>query len=454
MSDFWTLDHLARALARRVSGAAPRGSAPITRIATDTRAIAAGDCFVALRGERFDAHDFLDDAVAAGAAALVVSRPPRTGAAGVPVYVVDDTLVALGDLGGYWRRVWGGTVVAIAGSNGKTSTKELLRAALEPVLPVHATRGNLNNRVGVPLTLLAIHPTASVAIVEVGTNLPGEVALLRDIARPDVAIVTSIAEEHLEGLGSLDGVLREEASVCDGAEFAVVPHAEEQLVREARARARRVITAGVDVGDFHFDSWSLTPDGKGRAIAGDVVVESPLAGAHNVANLALALATARALGVSIADAARGIAGLVPPPMRASVERCGAFRVVNDAYNSNPGSARAAVAMLSAMPASCRIAILGTMLELGSESERYHDDIARAAVAAPLDVVAGIGELGAALARIAPGDPRVIAAADVDDLWPILCRRLAAGATVLVKASRGVRLERIIPHLSAWTDRAC
>ena len=208
---FWTLDRIAAALEGHTSGSHPRGPASLSGITTDTRKIGKGNVFVALKGERFDGHDYLEDAVRDGASALVVSRAPRLNSLGVPVYEVRDTLVALGALARYWRRAWGKTIIGVAGSNGKTSTKDLIRAALGRSYSVHATTGNLNNRIGVPLSLLSLQPDAELAVIELGTSLPGEVAILRDIAEPDIALVTSIAEEHLEGLGDLAGVLREES---------------------------------------------------------------------------------------------------------------------------------------------------------------------------------------------------------------------------------------------------
>ena len=213
---YWTHERVARAL-----HTGPRAGSSLAGVSTDTRQITRGDLFVALRGERFDAHDFLSDARDAGAAALVVSDPTKAVGLGLPVYVVPDTLVALGQLATAWRRAWGRSVIAVAGSNGKTSTKELLKAALSSTLVVHATAGNLNNRIGVPQTLLAIPSHAEVAVVELGTNTPGEIATLRAIAEPDVAVMTSIGEEHLEGLGDLAGVLREEADGDSGSDIMI-----------------------------------------------------------------------------------------------------------------------------------------------------------------------------------------------------------------------------------------
>ena len=454
-SAFWTLDRVAAALRPRSAGLLPRGTTPLRRISTDTRSVQPGDCFVALKGERFDAHDFLAQAVAAGAAALVVQHPPPLSAGlRVPVYVVDDTLVALGALAHAWRAAWGRTIVGIAGSNGKTSTKELVRAALGSAYTVHATTGNLNNRVGVPLTLLAIPPESDVAVVEIGTSLPGEVALLRDIVRPDVVVITSVAEEHLEGLGTLEGVLQEEVSVCDGVPIAILPAGQPEIAATAAGRARTVLQAGLEHGDVRPERWSIAPDGVGDVVLDGVTVRPPLRGAHNLRNTMLALVVARVCGVGVDAAARGIAAMPVPPMRTAWERMGRATVINDAYNANPGSARAAIELLAATDATQRVAVLGTMRELGPDADRYHDDVARSAVASPADVIAGIGDFAAALRRVAPDDARVVTAPDVDELWPRLAPRLAPDATILLKASRGVRLERILPHITTWATTSC
>ncbi len=457
MSDgFWTLDRVAHALDTRTIAAPPHGARSLGRVSTDTRTIRSGDIFVALVGDRFDAHDFLAGAVAAGARALVVSRDVTAADLGVPIYLVDDTLLALGDLARFQRMVWGGTVIAVAGSNGKTSTKELLRAALESRLSVHATTGNLNNRIGVPLTLLALPADADVAVIEVGTSIPGEIAMLRDIARPDIAIVTSIAEEHLEGFGDIAGVLREESSVFHGVAVAIVPSDDTELAEaaEAAVSAGRIVRAGLDDGDVRATSWRLESDGTGTVVVNGAAIHSPMRGVHNLRNLMLAIAAAREVGVVAADAGLGIARLTPPPMRANWQRIGKALVINDAYNSNPGSALAAIEMLTSAPGMQKVAVLGTMLELGENSDRCHDSVARAALASPASFVAGLGEFAAALKRLAPGDQRVVVGAGVDELWSALEPHLKCDATILLKASRGAKLERILPHITSWANRDC
>ena len=419
-------------------------------ITTDTRKIGKGDVFVALRGERFDGHDYLRDAVRDGASALVVSRAPKLDTLGVPIFEVRDTLIALGALAHYWRRAWGKTIIGVAGSNGKTSTKDLLRAALSRSYTVHATTGNLNNRIGVPLTLLALPPEADVAVVEVGTSLPGEVAILREIVEPDIALVTSIAEEHLEGLGDLAGVLREEAAVYEGVAVGIAPSAQPEIAEAARGKAKRVVVAGLDANaDVKPDRWEIGSDGLGVIEIAGATVRPPVRGLHNLRNAMLALAVARECGVSYEDAAAGIAGMPQPKMRSAWEQVGDVTLINDAYNANPGSTRAAIELLKGTGSGRqRVIVLGTMRELGAASEQCHADIAGLALASGADIVAGIGEFAPALEKHKERE-RVITAPDVEDLWPQLQARLQRNAIILLKASRGVQLERLVPHLTTW-----
>lgn len=450
---FWTLDRVADALEFGASGA-PRGSRSFTGISTDTRHIARGDLFVALVGERYDAHDFLADAVRAGAAGLVVNDAARAATLGVPVYEVADTTAALGWLARYRRRAWGGPLIAIAGSNGKTSTKALVVAALGARLEVHATAANFNNQIGVPLTLLALRDDADVLVVELGTNHPGEIALLRAIAEPDVAIVTSIGEEHLEGFGDLAGVLREESAAFDGVSLAITPASQPEIAAAAVGRARRVLAAGLGAGDVQAAKWGLDSDGTGWIGIDDCTVRVPLRGEHNLRNAMLAIAAAREMGVSLDDAARGIAATPALSMRMAWNTVHELTILNDAYNANPASAREAIRVLEALDGGGRprVIVLGSMLELGPTSAALHDEIARLALASGASLIAGVGEFERALSEAALGDARVVVAPDVPDLWPILAPRLAARSIVLLKGSRGARLERLVPMLEAHASR--
>lgn len=442
---YWTFERVAAAL-----GTGPAMPNPLAGVSTDTRRVQRGELFVALVGDQFDAHDFLAEARAKGAAAFVVSNPEKAAGLGVPTYVVSDTRVALGQLATAWRKAWGRTVIAVAGSNGKTSTKELLKAALGQTLVVHATAGNLNNLIGVPLTLLAIPSDAEVAVVELGTNMPGEVAALRAIACPDVAVLTSIGEEHLEGLGDLSGVLREECAVFDGVTLAVVPAAHPEVLPFARGRAHAVITAGLSGDGVVPDAWGLDNEGRAWLDIEGTRFELPLRGAHQAANAMLVVATARACGVPLEAAAAGMAAMPVPSMRGVWEVMGDAVLINDAYNANPPSMRAAIDLLSQVgDGRQRVAILGSMRELGPGAAEQHAAVARHALASRADLVVGVGDFADALQQLAPGDPRTIVSADLDALWPLLAPRLDRRAVILLKASRGMRLERLVPSLNSW-----
>jgi UDP-N-acetylmuramoyl-tripeptide--D-alanyl-D-alanine ligase len=452
---FWTMARIADALREELTGAIPRDDRPIARITTDTRSISAGDCFVALIGEKFDAHDFLREAVDRGAAAVVVSRPERTAGLDVPVFAVRDTLTALGALGRYRRRAWNGTVIGVGGSNGKTTTKELIRATLGATLTVHATTGNLNNLIGVPLTLLAMPDEAEVAVIEMGMNVPGEMARLRGIVEPDIAVMTSVSEEHLEGLGSLEGVMREESELFGGAAIAIVPASQPEIAEAAKGRAARIVSAGLEAGDVRATRWSAGADGVGEIEVDGVTFRPPARGAHNLRNAMLALAVARELGLSMEDAARGMARATFPAMRMEMGQIGKGRatLINDAYNASPASMRAAIDVLAGSGAGRqRVAVLGTLRELGAHAPRLHEEVARAALASPVEIVAGMGEIGEALRAVGASDPRVVVGVDVDELWTVLEPRLAPDAVILLKASRGVKLERLVPPLTEWANR--
>lgn len=446
----WSYERLAQALRPELQpSSVPAGRDSLGHVSTDTRHLAAGDIFVALRGERFDGHDFLQQAVLSGVSAVVVDDGARTAGLGVPAFVVRDTTRALGALGSWWRSTWGGTVVAVAGSNGKTTTKELVRAALGSSLDVYATTGNFNNQVGVPLTLLRLPTTTAVAVIEVGTSVPGEVDILRRIVKPDVSMVTSIGEEHLEGLGSLEGVLNEEAAIYEGVPLGIAPTYQPEVGRAARTRSGRVVEAGLDGGDVRPDKWGMSNDGRGWAAFGGQQLAMRIPGAHNLRNAMLAVAVARACGVSDENAIAAISAVEPLDMRGRWATLGTLTVINDAYNANPASMREAISLLDALDARRpRVLVLGTMRELGPRAPALHEEIAAQALSSGASIVAGIGDFVAPLS--AKADERVIVATDVPELWPLLAPRLPRNAIVMLKASRGVKLERLVPLLENWS----
>jgi UDP-N-acetylmuramoyl-tripeptide--D-alanyl-D-alanine ligase len=351
-----------------------------------------------------------------------------------------------------WGAKGDGQVIGVGGSNGKTTTKELIRGALSARLTVHATKGNLNNLVGVPKTLLALPDAATAAVVEMGMNVPGEMERLVAVVEPDIAVVTCIAEEHLEGLGDLEGVMREESFIFDGARVAIVPASQPEVALAAHARAGRVVTAGLGAGDLGAARWGVESDGHVWLEVEGVIVRPRVRGVHNLRNTMLALAAARECGVSIAEAARGVESAEGPAMRMAWENIGTATLINDAYNASPASMRAALELLSGLPGGRqRVAVLGTMRELGAHSTRLHHELAREALGSSIELLAGAGEMGDALLDAGAGDARVVAANDIHDLWTALRPRLQRDAVILLKASRGVELERLVPSITAWAN---
>jgi UDP-N-acetylmuramoyl-tripeptide--D-alanyl-D-alanine ligase len=443
----WTAQSVSAALG--VQGA---GEGQFPHISTDTRALVAGDLFVALKGERFDAHDFLAEARARGAGAAVVRRGTAP-VPGLPYFEVDDPLAALGALGRARRRAFaaGTPVVAITGSSGKTSTKELVAAALSPRYRVHATAANLNNEVGVPLTLLAAPDDAQALVIEAGASVPGEIARLRAIIEPTIAVITTVGFAHIAGFGSLAGVLHEKLSLLDGVPLAVVGTDPPELAREARRRARTIVAGSTPSAELRADSVRLDEEGRCvlRWLGREVTL--PLFGLHQGDNAMLALAVAREAGVEAGAALAALSGVAVPGGRGRVSRLGDLTIIDDTYNANPGSlARAVESAVQLARARGRplAVVVGSMLELGPESARLHAAAAADIVRCEPELVGAVGEFAAAFApyRARLGE-RLLVAENAAALGPRLRAALRGNEVVLLKASRGVALEQVLPHLS-------
>lgn len=446
------------ATVREALGLRPELADPATAysgISTDSRAIAGGELYVAIVGERFDGHDFVADALARGASAAVVSRH-SPGAPDARLYPVDDTLVALGALAAHRRRALAAPVVAITGSSGKTTTKEMAAAALGATRRVHATAGNLNNRIGMPLTLLSAPSDAEAIVLELGTNEPGEIRALAQVATPDIGVVTTVGESHLEKLGSVEGVLDEKLdllrNLAEGGRC-LVGDQPEALVERARALCPGVRVAG----------WSeradpdLRPGEAGVDVFGSYEfqwrgcrISAPMAGRHAVSNALIALAIADLLGVEPADAARGLAGFRPGSMRGEVRSVGGLTVIVDCYNANPQSVRASLDVLEEQgSAARRVAVLGTMLELGETSEALHREVLRDALARDIDLIVATGVFGVVAQKLTERDPeRLIYAGDWARAYPMLRERLEGDEVVLLKASRGIAMEGLLALLES------
>lgn len=441
----WSAEFVARALG------VPVGVAGFSEISTDSRTIAPGALFVALKGEKFDGHSHLATARDKGAAAAVVRR----GTLPVPGLVlieVSDTLAAYGRLGRERRREITGPVVAITGSNGKTSTKEMVAAVLRTRWRVHSTKLNLNNLVGVPQTILAAPPGTDALVIEAGASEPGELAKARDIIEPTITVVTSVQASHLDGFRTVDGIMIEKLSLARGVPLAVVGMDPPRLAENAKRLAHRVISAGLIGADRVPEEVTVGPSGEPSFRVDGQQVHLPLRGRHQAGNAMLAWTIGRELFCDPAAMAQALGSLVIPGGRGELLQHGSLTVLNDAYNANPASFLALIEVARAMRAGRKLVfVAGTMRELGAESERFHREVAEALVALQPDLLAAVGEFVPVLEphRAALGD-RLLTAEDAPALGPLLARRLTGDELVVLKASRGPALERILPSLGITT----
>ena len=421
-------------------------------VCTDTRAIEPGDWFLALKGERFDAHDFLDKAVEAGACGVIAERTPEDWSAGL--VQVEDGLTALQNLGRHVRGGFTGPVVGITGSAGKTTTRALVGLVLEPLGVVHQTKGNFNNHIGLPLTLLAMPEHADALVLEMGMNHAGEIDLLQDIGAPNVRIITNVGAAHLEGLGSIEAVAAAKGELFDGARPGdtvclniddphVSVHPLPTGVRvltygEHNSAHVRLVAAAVDPDTLH--TRFTVRIGEHTA---EGVVPSP--GLHMAHNAVGAICVGAALGLPLAGMVDRIATYEPVGMRLRMEPGPlGTHIINDAYNANPMSVAANLRTLAGIPRSPgrrRIALLGDMLELGPTEIEQHRETIALAKRLDLDLLGLVG-------------PRFEAARDDDTLWAASAEALGStlrdilqpGDIVLIKGSRGIKMERILNGL--------
>jgi UDP-N-acetylmuramoyl-tripeptide--D-alanyl-D-alanine ligase len=449
-----SLSEAAAAMAGRLHGE----DRPFCGAATDTRSMAAGELFFAIKGERFDAVQFLDQAFAAGAAGAVVQGEALPAAA-VPrsLIQVDDTRAALGRLATYWRRRFRPRLIAITGSNGKTTVKDMIAAVLragcaEPAA-VLATEGNLNNDIGMPLTLLRLRTSHRYAVIEMGMNHAGEIRYLSGLARPDVALVTNAGSAHIGLLGSLDAIARAKGEIYEGLDesgIAIVnaDDAFADLWRSQNAHRRTI--------DFALDAQAqVTGRYAGHALHSDIVIRTPrgqcelrldVPGEHNVRNAIAAAAAAYALDVPPAAVGAGLAAFRGPKGR--LQRCAGRNgavVIDDSYNANPESTLAAIAVLASMPGK-RVLVLGDMGELGTDTDASHLRAGEAARAAAIERLFTLGA-ASALAAAAFG-PSARHFARIEELVAAVEPELDAETTVLVKGSRFMGMERAVQSFKA------
>lgn len=451
--------------AARVMGGAVLqvGAGAFAGAVIDSRAVAPGCAFVAIRGEHQDGHAFCQAASEAGASVLIVSEPPPASLPSTTAVIrVEDTRLALGRLAMAWRQRVNPTVAAITGSVGKTTTKELLRAILATIGPTHSTPGNFNNDLGLPLTLLGMPEGTRFLVAEMGMNHAGEIRVLARLARPDVGLITCIAPVHLEGLGSLQAIAAAKAELLeelpDGA-FAVVP-ADEPLLApwvERHPSARRLTFGDTATCQVQLlTRQALGPRGSRlriRVLDSEVVLDLPLCGEHNARNAVAAAAAALAAGADVTAIA---AGLEKPPElrhRSALRSLGGYAVLDDCYNASPKSMVAALRTLGELAQQApRAAVLGAMLELGPDGPPLHREVGREAANAGLTCLITVGELGLEIAKGAAEaglpDERMHHAASATQAAQLVRSHVPAGAWILVKASRGAKLETVLDHLAA------
>jgi UDP-N-acetylmuramoyl-tripeptide--D-alanyl-D-alanine ligase len=449
----------------------------VTGISTDSRHVKPGDLFIAIKGEKFDAHAFLGQVFQAGAAGAIVNREFHASAdlGMVPLIAVDDTIVALGKLGAYHRDRVGAKVIAVTGSNGKTTTKRMIQHILAKHLRGTCSPKSFNNNIGVPLTLLGAGEEDEYVICEVGSNAPGEIAGLSAICRPDLAVITSVGETHLEKLGSIDLVAVEKASMLHHLRpsgCAIVWADSAPLAGALNPYDCRMIRFGqTQVADLRLTDFQGYSDRVCFRVNGKVEVRLPQPGLHNASNSLAALAVATQMGVHMEQAAADLSDFGGVEMRLESLQIGPVRVINDAYNANPSSMLAAADVLAGQPGTRRVMIAGDMLELGPDTRRFHErvgaDIAAlsgssnkdapvrarsradkmSASQCGIDLLIGIGELGRYIAGGARSHGLACQAFDtMEAATAAIPSLLQPGDVILIKGSRGAALERLIPPL--------
>lgn len=442
-----TLAQTAMVLGGKIHGADVR----FDDVCTDSRTLKKGDLFVALRGERYDGHDFVARAAAAGAVAALVDHRYVNTAPGLPVAEVADTTSALGALAAHWRRQFQIPLIAVAGSNGKTTVKEMIAACLRAHFgdaAVLATRGNLNNHIGLPLTLLALREAHRVAVVEVGMNHPGETAQLGAIAAPTIAVINNAQREHQEFMRSVADVAVEHASLltalAEGGVVVINADDAHAVVWRAAAGTRRVRDFGLQqaaavhaqcrmqASSSHLDV--TTPEQH-------AAFDLPLAGEHNVRNALAAIAAATAAGASLAACAQALTRFVAVKGRLQIKtgRLGAM-LIDDTYNANPDSVRAAIDVLARAPGR-KFLVLGDMGEVGSQGAAFHEEVGRYARDSGIDGLYALGELAAVTARAFGAGARHYPR--IEDLLADIETALGPQTALLVKGSRFMQMERVV-----------
>jgi UDP-N-acetylmuramoyl-tripeptide--D-alanyl-D-alanine ligase len=421
----------------------------------DSRTLNPGDLFIAIAGDRFDGHDFVEAALEKGAVGAVVHSNKKYPGDARRVLRVEDTLKALQSLGAAARRLWGKPLLAVTGSAGKTTTKEILADILATRFRVMKSSGNLNNHIGLPLQLLKLEAEHDLAVVEMGMNHAGEIRALGALAHHDLAVVTTVAPVHLEFFGSLAEIARAKYEIIEtlpSGGVAVLNADDEYVCQFGRDFKGKVVTFGIRrAADVSAQKVKLNgADGSTfELVAGSVgePVTFPLVGEHNIYNALAAAAAAMQRGITPSQAAVALSSIRPPDKRGQVLHVGGATIINDCYNSNPRALAAMIDTLASMKAKRHILVAGEMLELGPTAETLHRECGRHAAEKKIDLVIGVRGLAQALAEAACGagtQAQFVETPEQAGDW--LAHNLRPGDAVLLKASRGVKLERALEML--------
>ena len=429
------------------------GKRTVERISTDSRTIKKGELFVALRGENFDGHKFVGATAKGGAAGAIVDlkwkgKVPKKFA----IIQAQDSLLAYQNLAANYRKSLPIKVLAITGSNGKTSTKDFGASVLGRKFRVTKTQGNFNNHVGLPRTILEATARDEVAVWEIGMNHPGEVAALAKIAAPAAAIITNIGIAHIEFMGTREAIAKEKGALAEavGAEGTVILNADDPFSKGIAGRSRaRVIFAGTKDGTIRAIDIQQSADGSEFTIlegAHQCHAQLPVPGLHMVQNALLAVAAGRAFGLSLEEAAAGLASAPLTKARLQIKEINGVQFLDDSYNANPDSMKAALQTLVELDTDGkRIAVLGEMRELGEETQRGHEEVGEEAAAFGIDQLIGIGEMGAVISRAAEdaGLEKSAAVGSTSEAAELLRNIAVPGDLVLIKGSRLARTENVI-----------
>ncbi|CAM4440590.1 UDP-N-acetylmuramoyl-tripeptide--D-alanyl-D-alanine ligase [Paenibacillus tarimensis] len=448
-------------LANTNTNAGVKAGQLIEGVMTDTRAAKPGSLFVPIRGERFDGHDFVQDAVNNGAAAALWCRDVVIpDGLTIPLLLVDDTLTAIQQLSAAYRSQLKTKVIGITGSNGKTSTKDILAGLLATTYKTQKTPGNFNNHLGVPLTLLQLEEDTEMAVVEMGMSDLGEIAMLSRLAQPDAAIITSISEVHLGDLHTRERIIEAKLEIMQGLQpgSPLIYNADNpQFVRALGANPLidelKLVPFGSEAGHAYYPTGYVTNETGTTFTISDracPVLFTPLLGRHQMLNALGAIAAARYCGVTYENIRQGLREAAVTGMRNEQIRLGSSLVINDAYKSNPASLRAALDMLYCVhPDKKKIAVIGNMVELGEEAAELHRGIGSELQMEQIDLLVTIGEMAAELgaaARIRYPQAAVLHCADKAAITELLREQLREPSVVLIKGSRALQLEEIITAL--------